>query len=107
MATQSRVIFEQDDNGDVAHHKRVTIFWDDVPNQQGDMPLTAVDADNRLGVYPLPISFTVLKNGRTFNVTVQPGERLQQNIGTGQAQRFDTFINPVNGRLDGIDYRMG
>jgi hypothetical protein len=102
MATQSRVIWESDDNADPTHHKTVTIFWDDVT-----LFLTTVVINNTNGVYPLPCKATVLANGRTREATVAAGSTLQIDIATNQAQRFQLTINPTNGRLDGVDWMIG
>jgi hypothetical protein len=102
MATQSRIIWSSDDNADPAHHKTVTMFWDDVT-----LLLTQVVVDNTLGVYSLPATATVVANGRTFSHTTLAGDTFTQNIGTSQATRFQLFINPDNGRLDGVDWRIG
>lgn len=95
MATQSRVFW---DNGHPEALGTVTIFWDDVT-----LLLTAVNINNTNGLTPIHLVFTVLKNGRVIDQTVAAGATLQVNIPTGQAQRFEFFVNPDNGRLDGIN----
>jgi len=99
MAIQSRV---QWGNGNPQHPANVTIFWDDQT-----LLLTRVIVDNTNGLYPLPCTATVNANGRTFNVTVQPGDTLDQNIPTNQAGRMELSINPINGRLDGVTWNIG
>lgn len=99
MATQSRV---QWTNGNPDHPANVTIFWDDQ-----SLLLTRVIVDNTNGIYALPCKATVNANGRTFNVTVQPGDTLDQNIPTNQAGRMELSINPTNGRLDGVSWQIG
>jgi hypothetical protein len=99
VATQSRIKWT---NGDPLHPATVTIFWDDVT-----LFLNRVVVDNTQGIYPLPCKATVLKNGRTFQATVQPGNTLDQAIATNQANRMELFINPDNGRLDGVDWSIG
>ncbi len=100
MATQSRVIW---DNGLPATPATVTMFWDDV-----SLLLTRVVIDNRTGPpgWPVTATATVNKNGRTFNATVQPGNILDQNVPTNTASRMELFINPDNGRLDGVTWSI-
>lgn len=99
MATQSRV---QWTNGHPEALATVTIFWDDV-----SLLLTQIVINNTNGRSPLPCKATVDANGRTFEFTVAPGATFQQNIQTNQANRMQLFINPTNGRLDGVSWQIG
>jgi hypothetical protein len=98
MAIQSREIWN---SGDPNFPATVTMFWDDV-----SLFITRFIIDNTQGHFPLRAQATVLKNGREFNTTVQPGDTLDQNIPTGQANRLEITVD-ARGRIDGVDWHIG
>lgn len=104
MATQTGIKFEDfKADGTV---RRVSFTWDDQT-----LFLTAVMLfDNTVDI-PLPVKATVIKNGRTFQRTEAPGGPTEvefvQPVPTNAASRLELFVNPDNGRLDGIDWQIG
>jgi hypothetical protein len=65
--------------------------------------ITRVLCDNTTAPGTTKGTATVLKNGRTYTVTVEPGGALDQRLPLNQAQRFEITID-AEGRIDGVDW---
>ena len=104
MATVNRVIF-QDPHPD-GGIRQLSYDYDDQT-----LFMTAVRMLNTTNATPFPAKATVIANGRTVSHTEPPGgagaSEFVQSIPTGAANRFELFVNPGNGRLDGVDWQIG
>lgn len=98
MAIQSKEMWS---SGSPESPATLTMFYDDQA-----LLITRIVIDNTNGKFPLKAKAVVLANGRTFQTTVNPGDTLDQNIPTNQANRMELFVD-ARGRLDGVDWNIG
>jgi hypothetical protein len=89
-------------------------FVDDVSGLTAEVQIDYSDTLLRIEVVrcinptsrPVLVMATRLANGRTYSNTFPAGQTSFINIPSGPNDRLTVFVNPTNGRIDGVEYQI-